>query len=244
MKKANVDSKTDLLAIISHETRNELNVMAALCSMAGNNIDDRERVIFYLDRIYDIIERITAIMDKTIDISRMNGTKEIFCEKVFSIDELQEEIYTLIYPLAKEKNIELNVSSEAFDDREVIGDYSALIQILINLATNSIKYTPNGGIIEICFEETESIDPHTAECRFICKDTGIGMSEEFLKHIYEPFTRAEDERVLKNEGSGLGMAIVRKAVDAMGGSINISSTIGAGTTVTAQVKLKKNIRKA
>ena len=138
---------------------------------------------------------------------------------------------SLLEPLAEQKSIVLDVSAEDVYNRKVVADYGHLLQVVINLATNAIKYTMQGGFVKIRIKEKGNNDPEVATYEFMCKDNGIGMDQEFLKHIFEPFVRAEDSRVNQIKGAGLGMSIVRNIVDMFGGTIKIKSRPGVGTTV-------------
>ncbi len=243
MDRENVDGNREFLSGMSHEVRTALNIMMASCTMAQNHIDDRERVMRYLKQIYITVDRLTRLVDSILDNYRCRHDLGALREEPFHIDDLRRELLELLEPLASEKSLELIISSEDFSNKEVIGDYGRLLQILVNLATNSIKYTPAEGAVQICFEELESDDPALLNCRFICRDNGIGIQEDFIEHIFEPFARANDENVRQAKGSGLGMYIVKEAVDLMGGNIHLDSMVGAGTTVTIQLKLRKNMRK-
>ena len=243
MDKETVDSTPDYFFNMFHEIRNALNIMMASCTMVNKHIDDRERITDHLERINVSVERITGLIDDTLDIYKMEQIKTGLAEKSFSIDKLEEELKLLLEPLAVDKRLKFSISSERFNNREVVGDYDRLLQLLVNLATNSIKYTPCGGNVVLCFEELKNNDGGTVSCRFICKDDGIGMSQEFIDHIFEPFARAEDERIRGIKGTGLGMSIVKEIITIMGGKIHIDSTMDAGTTVTVQLCLKKNMRK-
>lgn len=244
MDKSNVCDTSDYFFNISHELRNALNIMMASCTMASRHIDDRERALDYLKKIHLAGDRITGLIDNTLEISKIKQGGINLVEEPFSIDDLEEELRLLLDPLAADKNLNLYISADSCNNREMIGDYGQLLRMIINLATNSIKYTPEGGNIRISFEETVNCDAETAE--FICKchDDGIGISEDFLEHIFEPFARADDDRVSEAKGTGLGMVIVKETVEAMGGSIHIESMIDVGTTVTVIIRMKKNIRKA
>lgn len=243
MDKETVDSTPDYFFNMFHEIRNALNIMMASCTMVNKHIDDRERITDHLERINVSVERITGLIDDILDVYKMEQIKTGLAEKSFSIDKLEEELKLLLEPLAVDKKLKFSISSERFNNREVVGDYDRLLQLLVNLATNSIKYTPCGGNVVLCFEELKNNDGGTVSCRFICKDDGIGMSQEFIGHIFEPFARAEDERIRGIKGTGLGMSIVKEIITIMGGKIHIDSTMDAGTTVTAQLCLKKNMRK-
>lgn len=242
MDKENVDSKADFLFTLSHEIKNVLNIINAMCCMAESNIEDRERALKYLNRICSLTEHISDILNKSVDVTVFKSNRFHINQEPFKLNKLKEELYEFLLPLAENKNIDFRVIYDNDKDKEVIGDYGILLQILINVATNSIKYTLDDGMIAIRLkEETSSMAETSYE--FVCMDNGIGMHEEFLKHIFEPFTREEDDRTENIKGTGLGMAIVKEMVDAIGGNIHIASAIDLGTTVTIRLKLKNYIRK-
>ena len=228
---------------VSHELRNALSIMMASCMMASRHIDDKDRALECLERIYVAGEKITELLDDTLEISKFRQGKMELKEHTFSINNLREELIELLEPLAEDKNINLNISAKKYIDIEVLGDYGRLLQVMVNLATNSIKYTPEGGNIDIHFEGTKAHDPQMVTYICTCQDDGIGIPESFLQNIFEPFARADDERVSKIKGTGLGMAIVKETIEAMDGSINIDSIINKGTPVTIHLKFRKNIRK-
>ncbi len=240
MSKENVDSNIVFLSALSHEVKNVLNIINAMCSMAGSNLDDRENVLKYLNKIYNMTERITDIIDDGLNISRFHQSRNELNEREFSLCFLKEELEAIFHPLAREKGIDFRVNLKNYMNEQVVGDYDRLFQIMINLATNSIKYTPEGGTVTISLEE-EAVYTEQSRYRFICYDDGIGMPKDFIPHVFEPFARADDDRVRKINGSGLGMTIIKEAVDAMGGSIHIDSMIDVGTTVTIRLRLKNKI---
>ena len=243
MSEENVDNKPDYLSSMSHEMRSALNTILASCTMANNHLDDKIYVQDYLKKIFVTVDHLTNLIDDYLDLCRINDGKLFLVEENFCINDLGEELRVLMEPLAEEKGVTLDVKTGSLRNKEVVGDYSRLLQVLINLAANSVKYTPSGGTVDIVIEETEENNVYYASYRFVCSDNGIGISEPFLEHIFEPFTRADDERVRTVRGTGLGMSIVKDIVEAMGGSIHINSMIDVGTTVAIIIKLRKNIRK-
>ena len=246
MSEENVESKTELLSYLSHEMRSALNIIMASCTLAANRIDDKSRVQEHLKRICSTVDHLTRLLDDYLTICRIRDGESFLAEEEFAISDLGEELRLLMEPLAFEKDICFMVTAEQFVNIDVVGDHGRLLQILINLTANSIKYTPEGGTVLVNFEEinnNESEDESLVPCRITCADNGIGISEDFLKKIFQPFVRSDDIRVTKTHGTGLGMSIVKDAVDSMGGSIHIDSMINVGTTVTVMLKLKKNIRK-
>lgn len=230
-EKAN-KAKTEFLSNMSHEIRTPLNVIIGMCDIARNHIDDKEKVESCLYKISVAGDHITELVNKVLDITRIEQGKALIKERAFNIGELTCELKNMLEPLAAGKSIVFRISDKDVINRNIIGDYSHIIQVMINLATNAIKYTPQGGFTEIKVVEKENENCDMVTYSFSCQDNGIGMSEEFLERIFEPFTRGDDSRVNKVSGSGLGMSIVKKIVDALNGRIHIKSAEGAGTTVT------------
>ena len=228
---------------MSHELKNALNMMMASCTMAQKHIDDRDRVLDYLSRIDTTVSRMVDSID-SIFASEKNKEDAGMFYTSSDIKELEDDLNDLLTPLALEKNIKFTVSTEGFVSREVLGDYSRILQIMVNIATNSIKYTRLGGTVTITFEDEKTADPEVLTGKFTCIDNGVGIPETFMEHIFEPYARADDKWTKSTPGTGLGMSIVKDNVDAMGGSIHIDSKVDMGTKVTIRLKLKKNDRKA
>ena len=249
MEKEYIGDKTSRISdmsneFMSHELKNALNMMMASCTMAQKHIDDRDRVLDYLSRIDMTVSRMAGLIDSIFDTGnkKRKNTEVIYTS--FKIDKLKSDLEDLLTPLALEKNIKFTVSTEGFVSREVLGDYGRILQIMVNIATNSIKYTRVGGTVTITFEEEKTADPEVLTGKFTCIDNGVGIPETFMEHIFEPYARADDKRTKSTPGTGLGMSIVKDNVDAMGGSIHIDSKVDKGTKVTIRLKLKKNVRKA
>jgi len=248
MEKEYIGDKTSRISdmtneFMSHELKNALNMMMASCTMAQKHIDDRDRVLDYLSRIDMTVSRMADLIDSIFASGKNKEDAGIFYTS-FDIKELENDLEDLLTPLALEKNIKFTVSTEGFVSREVLGDYGRILQIMVNIATNSIKYTHLGGAVRITFEEEKTADPEVVTGKFTCIDNGVGIPETFMEHIFEPYARADDKRTKSTPGTGLGMSIVKDNVDAMGGSIHIDSKVDKGTKVTIRLKLKKNVRKA
>lgn len=236
-EKAN-KAKTEFLSNMSHEIRTPLNVIIGMCDIARNHIDDREKVEECLYKISVAGDHITELVNNVLDITRIEQGRALIKERAFDIGELTEELRNMLEPLAAGKSIIFRISDKDVVNRHIIGDYSHIMQVMINLGTNAIKYTPQGGFTEIRIIEQENSTSDTVTYSFICQDNGMGMSEEFLKRIFEPFTRGDDTRINQISGSGLGMSIVKNIVDALNGRINIKSVEGTGTTVTVYLDFK------
>lgn len=232
------DSMNRFLSSMSHEIRTPLNVMIGMCDIARYHIDDKEKVLECLQKINTAGDHLTKLINNILDISKIEQGKLLIAEDAFSVDALVEELEALLEPLASDKSIIFSISSKDVVNKQVLGDYSHIMQVLINLATNAIKYTPQGGFVKLWAEEKDNPSADLVTYRFVCQDNGIGMSEEFLAHIFEPFARADDIRVSKTAGAGLGMSIIREIIDALGGQIHIESIKDVGTTVSVALDLK------
>ena len=189
------------------------------------------------------VSRMADLIDSIFASGKNKNDAQMFYTS-FNIKELEDDLNDLLTPLALEKNIKFTVSTEGFVSREVLGDYGRILQIMVNIATNSIKYTRLGGTVTIAFEEEKTADPEVITGKFSCINNGIGIPETFMEHIFEPYARADNRMSNNTPGTGLGMSIVKDNVDAMGGSIHIDSKVDKGTKVTIRLKLKKNDRKA
>lgn len=236
-EKAN-KAKTEFLSNMSHEIRTPLNVIIGMCDIARNHIDDKDKVEECLYKISVAGDHITELVNNVLDITRIEQGRALIKERAFDISELTGELKDMLEPLASGKSIIFRISDKDVVNRHIIGDYSHIVQVMINLATNAIKYTPQGGFTEVRIIEKENLSPDTVTYSFICQDNGMGMSEDFLKRIFEPFTRGDDTRINQISGSGLGMSIVKNIVDALNGRINIKSVEGTGTTVTVELDFK------
>lgn len=236
-EKAN-KAKNEFLSDMSHEIRTPLNVIVGMCDIARHHIDDREKVEECLCKISVAGDLITEMVNKVMDIKRIEQGKLTLHDRQFDIGELMGELNDILEPMAVEKSIIFRMSDREVMNRCIIGDYSRVLQVMINLGTNAIKYTPRGGFVEIRVCEKENPKPDAVTYEFSCRDNGIGMSSELQEHVFEPFVRGEDVAVKGILGSGLGMSIVKKITDALGGTIHISSMEGAGTCVVAEFEFK------
>lgn len=232
------DSMNRFLSNMSHEIRTPLNVMIGMCDIARYHIDDKEKVLECLQKINVAGDHLTKLIDNILDISKIEQGKLLVAEDAFSVDALVEELETLLEPLASDKSIIFSISAKDVVNKQVLGDYSHIMQVIINLATNAIKYTPQGGFVKLWAEEKDNPSADLVTYRFVCQDNGIGMSEDFLAHVFEPFSRADDIRVSQTAGAGLGMSITREIIDALGGQIHIESMKDVGTTVSVELDLK------
>jgi len=223
-------SKSEFLSNMSHDIRTPMNAIVGMTSIALTNINNTERVQDCLKKIVLSSKHLLGLINDVLDMSKIESGKMNLNVELVSLREVMDSIVTIVQPQIKEKQQKFNVFIYDIVSENVLCDGVRLNQILLNLLSNAVKYTPEGGSIEVALHEQKS--PKGDEfVRIILqvKDNGIGMSEEFQEHIFDAFTRDDNKRVHKIEGTGLGMAITKYIVDAMGGEITVSSTQGVGS---------------
>lgn len=232
-------AKTDFLANMSHDIRTPMNAIIGMTAIAGTHLDDRERVADCLSKITISSKHLLGIINEVLDMSKIESGKVELQEEEFNLPELIDNLITMSKPEVAAKQHELFVSIRSIDHENVIGDSSRIQQVFMNLMSNSIKYTPPGGKIRLTISEKATNKNKLGCYEFIFEDNGIGMTEEFQKHLFEPFVRARnDSRVDKIHGTGLGMAITKNIIQMMNGTINVESKLNDGTRITLNFFLK------
>ncbi len=236
-KRAN-NAKTDFLSRMSHDIRTPMNAIIGMTAIAKANIDKKEKLIDCFDKIESSEKYLLSIINEVLDMSKIESGKFVLSEEKFNITELSESIAEIIRPDAAARGHELSLGFGEIEHRFVKGDEVRLKQALMNVISNAVKYTPNGGKIEFYLSEKPVNQQKVGMYEFIVRDNGIGMSEEFMKNLYEPFERASDIRTSKEMGTGLGMAITKNIVEMMDGEITVWSEQGKGSVFTIRVFLK------
>lgn len=234
-------AKTDFLANMSHDIRTPMNAIIGLTAIAGTHMDDKDRVADCLSKISVSSRHLLGIINEVLDMSKIESGKMELHEETFSLSDLIDNLLTMSKPEINAKNHKLSVSVRNIEHENVTGDSQRIQQVFMNIMSNAIKYTPEGGHIRLDISERPANKPLIGCYEFVFEDNGIGMSEDFLKCIFEPFTRASDDsRIEKIQGTGLGMPITRNIVQMMGGDIKVESKLNSGTkmTVTFFLKLK------
>ena len=232
-------SKSEFLSRMSHDIRTPMNAIIGMTSIAGSHLDNRERVEDCLNKINVSSRHLLSLINEVLDMSKIESGKIDLAEEEFNLSDLIENLLTMIRPTtkAKEQKLELHITGVKHED--VIGDVLRLQQVFMNILGNAVKYTPEGGRLQLTISEKPS-DVYGYGCyEFIFEDNGIGMSEEFVKKIFEPFSRAEDSRVSRIEGTGLGMTIALNIVHMMNGNIQVDSREGEGSRFTVTVFLRQ-----
>lgn len=234
-------SKSEFLSRMSHDIRTPMNAIIGMTAIAGTHMDDRERVEDCLKKITVSSKHLLSLINEVLDMSKIESGKVDLTEEEFNIGDLVQNLLTMTRPSVQEKGHELNLHISNVKHEDVIGDVLRLQQVFMNILSNAVKYTPAGGKLDVEISEKESSIPGYGCYEFVFKDNGIGMSEEYVKSVFEPFSRAEDSRISRVEGTGLGMAIAQNIVRMMNGTIAVESRIGEGSKFTVTVFLKQRI---
>ncbi|MBR3296772.1 MAG: response regulator [Firmicutes bacterium] len=225
-------AKTDFLSTMSHDIRTPMNAIIGLTSIAERNFDDRDSVRESLRKISLASNHLLTLINDILDISKVESGKLNLSPLSFSIVETVENLVNISQPMIKEKNIDFNFRIDRMEKEYLYADQLRLNQIYINILSNAIKYTQPGGSVNVDLREEESPQDGCVRLVYKVKDTGIGMSPEFMEEMYQPFSRQTDSRVNSVQGTGLGLAITRQMVDLMHGTIDCQSELGKGTEFT------------
>ena len=229
-------AKSDFLSSMSHDMRTPMNGIIGMTTIAANHLDDTERVADCLRKIKDSSNHLLALINEVLDMNKIESGKVELQEEEFCLADLIDGMLTMTRPqiLSHEHSFRVNIVN--VEHEQLIGDSRRIEQVFVNIMSNAIKYTPNGGRITLSVIETSAGRPGYGHYQFIFEDNGYGMTEEFQKHLFEPFARAND--VAGIQGTGLGMAITRNIVRMMGGDIAVHSVYGEGSRFTVNMYLK------
>ena len=235
-------AKTEFLSNMSHDIRTPMNAIVGLTAIAGANIESQDRVVECLGKITKSSRHLLGLINEVLDMARIESGRMSLAEEDFSLPELVDNLLTLTKPAIDEHHHQLEVHVEHIEHEAVCGDSLRIQQIFVNLMSNAVKYTPDGGNITLTIKEKPNGFSELGCYEFSIEDNGIGMTPEFQKIMFEPFSRADDHRTTKVQGTGLGMAIARNIVNLMNGDIQVESAPNKGTkiTVTVYLKLQEN----
>ena len=222
-------AKREFLFNMSHDIRTPMNAIIGFTSLAATHIDNREQVLDYLKKISTSSQHLLSLINDVLDMSRIESGKVKIEEKAVHLPDLVHDVRSIIQPDVSAKRLSLFIDTLDVENEDIITDPLRLNQILLNILSNAIKFTPTGGMISIRIAEKNGAPAGRACYEFRIKDNGIGMSEEFQKHIFEEFAREENSTVSGIQGTGLGMSITKNIVDLMGGTIAIESEPGKGS---------------
>ena len=231
-------AKTTFLNNMSHDIRTPMNAIIGFTSLAVNHIDDTERVKDCLATIAHSSEHLLSLINDVLDMSRIESGKMTLTEKEESIQEIVNALREIVDADIQAKHHHLTIEMVDVRNGNVLCDKLRLDRVLLNLVSNSIKYTPPGGEISLKVVQKASEKAGCATFEFHIKDNGIGMSEDFAKTIFDPFTREETSTISGIQGTGLGMAICKKIVEMMGGTITVDTKKDVGTEITVTVDFR------
>lgn len=231
-------AKTEFLSKMSHDIRTPMNAIIGMTAIAGTKLHDPTGIEECLAKVSAASKHLLSLINEVLDMSRIESGTFTLEEEDFNILDLVENMVNMLSATAWEKKQKIEYRTNGVQNTNVRGDVLRLQQIFSNVLSNSVKYTQEGGEISIDIKEKPSPQEQIGCYEFVFKDNGIGMAEDFLKHIFDPFERAEDVRISKVQGTGLGMTISRNIIQMMGGDIQIESEPGEGTIVTITIPLK------
>ncbi|MGN0981989.1 MAG: response regulator [Candidatus Limivicinus sp.] len=231
-------AKTEFLSNMSHDIRTPMNGIIGMTAIAAAHIDDRERVQYSLQKITKASKHLLSLINEVLDMSKIESGKVDLIEEEFNLSDLVDNLITMTNAQIEEHHHELSVNISGVTHEAVVGDSLRIQKVFTNLMGNAVKFTPDGGKIRLSISEKPSSQAKVGCFEFVFEDNGIGMSDEFLEQVFEPFARAADCRVNRIQGTGLGMPISRNIVRMMGGDIKVESQLGVGSRFTVTMYLK------
>ncbi len=229
------EAKSTFLSNMSHDIRTPMNAIIGFAALANNHIDESERVREYLEKINASSAHLLSLINDILDMSRIESGKISLDEQVSDLPEIIAGLRTILQPGLDEKHLSFTVDAQNITDTHIVCDKLKLEQVLLNLLGNSVKFTEDGGRIELSASE-ERLSDERALYHFAVRDNGIGMTKEFLSHIFDPFERERTSTLSGIQGTGLGMAITKNLVTMMGGTIEVESEKGVGTEFSIAIE--------
>lgn len=232
------EAKSQFLSNMSHDIRTPMNAILGMTAIATTHLDDRERVLDCLKKIGLSSNHLLSLINDVLDMSKIESGKLSLRTEPFNFAELVADSIELVRSQAIANQLDLNVRFDVMKNENVIGDPLRVRQVYINILSNAVKYTKPGGTVSIEVKQQKSIHKGYQNYIFVCSDTGIGMSHEFIEKLFQPFERSNDPSSDKINGTGLGMAITKNIVDLMNGDIQVESTPGKGSVFTVTFPLQ------
>ncbi len=231
-------AKSRFLSNMSHDIRTPMNAIVGMTAIGLSHIDEKARVLDCLNKIKTASSHLMSLVNDVLDMSRIDSGRMTLREDDFSLADLVHDAAVILLPQAAQKGQVLKIGIGEILEENLVGDPLRLRQILVNIVGNAVKYTQEGGEIQVDFTQRPAPELEGAVwLDFTCRDNGMGMSPEFLERIFVPFERAYNTTMSKIEGTGLGMAIVKRIVDSMGGGIRVESQEGQGSLFTVAFPL-------
>ena len=232
------EAKTEFLQRMSHDIRTPINGICGMIDMAEHYADDMEKQAEYRAKIKGASHLLLELVNEVLDMSKLESDEVVLEEIPFNLSSISEEVLAVIEQMAAEQNIRIMWEKKEITHRDLIGSPGYVKRVMMNILSNAVKYNRENGQIYISCMEIPSEQPEMTMMEFVCRDSGIGMTEEFQKCVFEPFTQEHTGSRTKFAGTGLGMAISRKLVEKMGGTITFESKEGTGTTFVIRVPFK------
>lgn len=232
------EAKTEFLQRMSHDIRTPINGIRGLVNMADHYAEDMEKQTEYRTKVKEASNLLLELVNDVLDMSKLESGEIVLEEIPFNLSSISREVFVVIEQMAAEQNIRVVWEKKEITHRDFIGSPGYVKRVMMNILSNAVKYNKENGQIYISCVEIPSEQPEMTTMEFVCRDTGIGMAEEFQKHIFEPFAQEHTGSRGKFAGTGLGMAISKKLVEEMGGTITFESEKGVGTTFVIRVPFK------
>ena len=232
------EAKTEFLQRMSHDIRTPINGICGMVNMADHYADDMEKQTEYRTKVKEASNLLLELVNDVLDMSKLESGEVVLEESPFNLSKIFEEVLVVIEQIAAEQNIRIVWEKKEIKHRDFIGSPRYVKRVMMNILSNAVKYNRENGQIHISCREIPSEQPETTTMEFVCRDTGIGMTEEFQKYVFEPFAQEHTGSRTKFTGTGLGMPITKKLVEKMGGTITFESEKGVGTTFVIQVPFK------
>ena len=232
------EAKTEFLQRMSHDIRTPINGICGLVNMAEHYVDNMEKQTEYRTKVKEASNLLLELVNDVLDMSKLESGEIVLEEIPFNLSKISREVFVVIEQMAAEQNIQIVWEKKEITHRDLIGSPRYVKRVMMNILSNAMKYNRENGHIYISCIEIPSGQPETTTMEFVCRDTGIGMAEEFQKHIFEPFAQEHAGSRTKFAGTGLGMPISKKLIEKMGGTITFESAEGIGTTFVIRVPFK------
>ncbi len=229
------DAKTNFLASMSHDIRTPMNAIIGMSVIAKANLHSPEKMQDCLGKINIASRHLLNIINEVLDMSKIESGKIDLTPEEVSLPDLIEDVMEVFRPLAAEKHQTLQINADRVRHEKVVTDGGRLQQVLVNLLSNAVKYTPSGGTVGLRVQEAPSFAKGKGQYSFLVTDSGIGMSGDFIPHLFEPFSRADEVRIRSIQGTGLGLAITQNIVRMMNGTIEVKSEPGEGSQFIVNV---------
>lgn len=230
-------AKSNFLSNMSHDIRTPMNAIIGYATLLAKDADKPDKVREYIRKISFSGQHLLSLINDILDMSKIESGKTSLNIVEFNLPEFLEEVYAIMAAQTKAKKQKFEVYTKGHIPERVSGDKLRINQILLNLLSNAVKYTPDGGEIELRVEAMDHKMHHHTHLRFEVKDNGVGMSEDFVKVVFDPFTREQTAATKEIQGTGLGMAITKNIVNLMGGTISVESELGKGSCFTVDLEL-------